>query len=76
MGETPAPTSTLKLSLLHGHIVQTPKCNLFCTFVLCLSLNGGVRAWHNKVDMSRALSLTLDDRWLPKSVLCLREYNL
>jgi sulfate permease, SulP family len=26
--------------------------------------------------MWRALSLTLDDRWLPKSVLCLREYNL
>src|SRR5438067_836559 len=28
--------------------------------------------------MSRAVSLSLprDDRWLPKSVLCLREYNL
>src|SRR5438105_1375389 len=25
--------------------------------------------------MSRALSLPLDDRWLPKSVLCLREYS-
>ncbi len=25
---------------------------------------------------SRVLSLAIDDRWLPKSVLCLREYNL
>jgi sulfate permease, SulP family len=26
--------------------------------------------------MSRALSLALDERWLPKSVICLRDYNL
>src|SRR5689334_18526067 len=26
--------------------------------------------------MWSAISLKLDDRWLPKSVLCLREYNL
>lgn len=25
---------------------------------------------------SRVLSLAIDDRWLPKSILCLREYNL
>src|SRR6266851_7793484 len=25
---------------------------------------------------SRVLSLAIDDRWLPKSVLCLRDYNL
>src|SRR5437667_9990385 len=25
---------------------------------------------------SRVLSLAIDDRWLPKSVLCLRNYNL
>ena len=26
--------------------------------------------------MSSSISLSIDDRWLPKSVLCLRDYNL
>ena len=33
--------------------------------------------WHNQAFMDRALPLvSLDDRWVPQSVLCLRDYNL
>ena len=39
-------------------------------------LNQDTRFCNNKVLMPSVLSLPIDDRWLPKSVLCLRDYNL
>ena len=39
-------------------------------------LNAGRSFCNNESSMSRTLPLSLDDRWLPKSVICLRDYNL
>jgi len=42
-----------------------------------MSLSTWARSCHNYLIMERAsFSLSLDERWLPKSVLCLRDYNL
>ena len=41
------------------------------------SLPAEIPCWHNQAFMDRALPLVgLDDRWVPKSVLCLRDYKL
>jgi sulfate permease, SulP family len=56
---------------------NSAKPNVVNTSVPDYSLPAETPCWHNQAFMDHALPLvSLDDRWVPKSVLCLRDYNL
>jgi SulP family sulfate permease len=65
------------LSFADNLVPEFPLPNGVNTSVLDYPLPSVAAYWHNQAFMDRALPLvSLDDRWVPKSVLCLRDYNL